>query len=281
MTVADDILQGDGEVAALFLEARSLHEQGDLAQANTLYGVVLGRAPLHADALHMRGLLALQWDGSAFTLVPPEQLPARGRTVDWLVSMQRLPADRHSRLLNVMRLAKGDGVRLFNGQDGEWLCYIAAAGKKHVSIRCERKVSDVVPPPDIDYVFAPLKHARLDYVVQKATELGARRLRPVITQRTIAERVNLERMTANVIEAAEQCNLVFVPAVMEPVKLPKLLLGWEQGRALVYCDETAAIASPPLKRDITTLAKPNSAFEMPPWVAKLPIRMKSGITLRS
>ena len=81
-------------------------------------------------------------------------------------------------------------------------------------------------------------------MVQKATELGARRLRPVITQRTIAERVNLERMKANVIEAAEQCNLVFVPEVMEPVKLPKLLHGWEPGRALVYCDETAAIANP-------------------------------------
>ena len=74
-------------------------------------------------------------------------------------------------------------------------------------------------PPDIDYLFAPLKHARLDYVVQKATELGARRLRPVITQRTIAERMNLERMRANAIEAAEQCNLVFVPEVLEPEKL--------------------------------------------------------------
>ena len=121
------------------------------------------------------------------------------------------------------------------------------------------------PPPDIDYVFAPLKHARLDYVVQKATELGARRLRPVITQRTIAERVNLERMTANVIEAAEQCNLVFVPEVHEPVKLPKLLHEWEQGRALVYCDETAAIANPvealkPLKAPAAILIGPEGGF---------------------
>ena len=91
--------------------------------------------------------------------------------------------------------------------------------KKGASLRCERLVLAVRPPPDIDYCFAPLKHARLDYMVQKATELGARRLRPVITQRTIAERVNLERMRANVIEAAEQCNLVFVPEVVEPVKL--------------------------------------------------------------
>ena len=93
-------------------------------------------------------------------------------------------------------------------------------------------------PPDVDYVFAPLKHARLDYVVQKATELGARRLRPVITQRTIAERVNLERMRANVVEAAEQCNLVFVPEVLEPVKLPKLpaRLGSGPGAGLLRRD---------------------------------------------
>jgi 16S rRNA (uracil1498-N3)-methyltransferase len=147
-------------------------------------------------------------------------------------------------LSGVLRLSAGDPVSVFNARDGEWLAYLTEVTKKGVKIRCERLVSAVTPPPDIDYCFAPLKHARLDYVVQKATELGARRLRPVITQRTIAERVNLERMTANVIEAAEQCNLVFVPEVLEPVKLPKLLTGWEQGRALVYCDETAAIANP-------------------------------------
>jgi 16S rRNA (uracil1498-N3)-methyltransferase len=84
-----------------------------------------------------------------------------------------------------------------------------------------------------------LKHARLDYLVQKATELGARRLRPVITQRTIVERVNLERMRANAIEAAEQCNLVFVPDVMEPEKLDRVLAAWETDRALIYCDEGA------------------------------------------
>lgn len=147
-------------------------------------------------------------------------------------------------LAGVLRLVPGDAVAVFNATDGEWLAYVTEVGKKAVKLRCERLSSAVRPPPDIDYCFAPLKHARLDYVVQKATELGARRLRPVITQRTIAERVNLERMRANVIEAAEQCNLVFVPEVMEPLKLPKLLEGWEPGRALIYCDETAAIANP-------------------------------------
>jgi 16S rRNA (uracil1498-N3)-methyltransferase len=133
---------------------------------------------------------------------------------------------------------------VFNGKDGEWLAHLTEVTKKGASLRCERLVSAVRPPPDIDYCFAPLKHARLDYVVQKATELGARRLRPVITQRTIAERVNLERMKANAVEAAEQCNLVFVPEVMEPVKLAKLLAEWEPGRQLIHCDEAAAIANP-------------------------------------
>lgn len=147
-------------------------------------------------------------------------------------------------LTGVLRLGPGDPVAVFNARDGEWLAYLTDVTKKDARIRCERQVSAVTPPPDVDYCFAPLKHARLDYVVQKATELGARRLRPVITQRTIAERVNLERMKANVIEAAEQCNLVFVPEVMEPVKLPQLLRDWEKGRALVYCDETATVVNP-------------------------------------
>jgi 16S rRNA (uracil1498-N3)-methyltransferase len=155
-----------------------------------------------------------------------------------------LPREQAHYLAVVLRLSPGDPVSVFNARDGEWLSHLAGVSKKGASLRCERQVSTVKPPPDIDYCFAPLKHARLDYVVQKATELGARRLRPVLTQRTIAERVNMERMRANVVEAAEQCNLVFVPEVMEPVKLPKLLGDWEQGRALIHCDETAAIANP-------------------------------------
>jgi 16S rRNA (uracil1498-N3)-methyltransferase len=142
-------------------------------------------------------------------------------------------------LRDVMRLKPGDPVRLFNGVDGEWLGLLGTASRKLVSVRVERKLAEVTPPPDIDFIFAPLKHARLDYLVQKATELGARRLRPVITQRTIVDRVNLDRMRANAVEAAEQCNLVFVPEVAEPEKLDRLLAGWDPGRALIYCDEVA------------------------------------------
>jgi 16S rRNA (uracil1498-N3)-methyltransferase len=147
-------------------------------------------------------------------------------------------------LAHVLRLGSGDPVSLFNGKDGEWLAFLTTVAKKSVHVRLERRSADVRLPPDIDYLFAPLKHARLDYMVQKATELGARRLRPVITQRTIAERVNLDRMRANAVEAAEQCNLVFVPEVFEPLPLAKVLAGWGPGRNLIYCDETAHVQSP-------------------------------------
>jgi 16S rRNA (uracil1498-N3)-methyltransferase len=147
-------------------------------------------------------------------------------------------------LVHVLRQVSGDAVALFNGRDGEWLGYLTTITKKSVHVRLERLTADVQAPPDIDYLFAPLKHARLDYMVQKATELGARRLRPVITQRTIAERVNLDRMKANAVEAAEQCNLVFVPEVLDPLPLAKVLAGWDPSRRLIYCDETALVANP-------------------------------------
>lgn len=151
-----------------------------------------------------------------------------------------LEQDQAHYVRDVMRLKPGDPLRLFNAGDGEWLAYLTDVTRKRVNFRIEKKLAEASPPPDIDFLFAPLKHARLDYLVQKATELGARRLRPVITQRTIAERVNLDRMRANAIEAAEQCNLVFVPEVHEPQKLRDVLAGWDPGRALIHCDETAA-----------------------------------------
>jgi 16S rRNA (uracil1498-N3)-methyltransferase len=158
-------------------------------------------------------------------------------------SLMLAPEQGHY-LSNVLRLHPGDPVALFNSVDGEWLAYITEAGKKKTQVRVEANRAAVKPPPDIDYLFAPLKHARLDYMVQKATELGARRLRPVMTRRTIAERVNLDRMRANAIEAAEQCNLVFVPEVLEPLPLDKALQQWDAKRRLIFCDETAPIANP-------------------------------------
>ena len=166
-----------------------------------------------------------------------------------------LARDQAHYLTHVLRLAPGYPVRVFNGRDGEWLAYLTTVAKKTASLRCERRVADAAPPPDIDYLFAPLKHGRIDYAVQKATELGARRLIPVITARTVAERVNLERLRANAVEAAEQCNLVFVPEVLDPLKLDRVLAQWQKGRALVYCDETADVADPiAALRDVKTPA---------------------------
>lgn len=155
-----------------------------------------------------------------------------------------LSDDQRHYLVNVLRLVSGDPVRVFNAKDGEWLAHLATVTKRHASLRCERHVADVKLPPDIDYLFAPLKHARLDYVVQKATELGVRRLRPVLTQRTISERINLDRMRSNVVEAAEQCNLVFVPEIAEPQRLTDLLADWPASRRLVFCDESAPVHDP-------------------------------------
>ena len=164
-------------------------------------------------------------------------------------------------LAHVLRLGPGDAVSLFNNESGEVLAYITSVAKKSVSLRCERQVHAVQPPPDIDYVFAPLKHQRLDYLVQKATELGARRLQPMITARTIAERVNLERMRANVIEAAEQCNLVFVPQVLEPKSFTSLMKDWDQKRAIIFCDETAFNAD--ARTALSKLAPPAAVFVGP------------------
>jgi 16S rRNA (uracil1498-N3)-methyltransferase len=147
-------------------------------------------------------------------------------------------------LLNVLRLRDGARVGVFNGRDGEFAAEIAGAAKKRCVLHVVAQMRAQVAGPDVEYLFAPLKHARLDYMVQKATEMGVRCLRPVITQRTIAERVNIARMRANVIEAAEQCGVLQVPSVMEPVKLAAALAGWDRSRALVVCDEGASATNP-------------------------------------
>jgi 16S rRNA (uracil1498-N3)-methyltransferase len=147
-------------------------------------------------------------------------------------------------LVNVMRLIAGAEILVFNGRDGEWRARLVDVGKRRCSLECLALVRPQRNGPDVHYVFAPLKHARLDYMVQKATELGVAHLQPVLTRRTVAARVNLERMQANAIEAAEQCGVLRVPTVGEPVKLEALLANWDAGRRLIFGDEAAEVASP-------------------------------------
>ena len=152
--------------------------------------------------------------------------------------------DQANYLVNVLRMKAGNSLLVFNGRDGEWRAEIAEAQKRRVTLRVLEQIRPQVDGPDVDYLFAPLKHARLDYMVQKATELGVRRLIPVLTRHTIAERVNLDRMRANVVEAAEQCGILRIPEVAEPVKLAALLATWDEARRLVFCDEDAPVADP-------------------------------------
>lgn len=152
--------------------------------------------------------------------------------------------DQVNYLRNVLRLNAGDRILIFNGRDGEWQASIGEARKGAMTLHAEAQVRPQQGAPDIDYLFAPLKRARLDYMVQKATEMGVARLRPVFTRRTTPERINSARMRANVIEAAEQCGILRIPEVFEPQTLGAALAHWKPERHLVFCDEDSEAADP-------------------------------------
>ncbi|KUO66506.1 MAG: 16S rRNA methyltransferase [Alphaproteobacteria bacterium BRH_c36] len=147
--------------------------------------------------------------------------------------------DKAHYLLNVLRLKFGDAILVFNGREGEWRAQLTDVTKRRCSLLPEEQVRAQEDGPDLVYLFAPLKRSRLDYMVQKAVELGVSRLQPVFTQRTVAERVNLDRMRANAIEAAEQCGILRIPEVSEPVALRALLDAWDGNRRIIFCDEAA------------------------------------------
>src|SRR4030088_2080377 len=154
-----------------------------------------------------------------------------------------LERNQSNYLGNVLRLSAGDTVLVFNGRDGEWQA--AIAGRKRpdsLNIVAQTRPQDRLP--DLAYVFAPLKHARLDYMVQKAVEMGASSLQPVLTRFTQVTRVNGERMRANVIEAAEQCGILSIAAVGEPQSLDRCLTDRHTERLLIFCDEAADVANP-------------------------------------
>jgi 16S rRNA (uracil1498-N3)-methyltransferase len=150
-------------------------------------------------------------------------------------------------LLNVLRMGDGDRLLVFDGAHGEWLAEVRPVGRRDCRLHLVECVRAQTTPGDVDWLFAPLKHARLDYMVQKAVEMGVSRIRPVITRHTQVTRLNLERMEANVIEAAEQCGVISVPPIVEPVALDRLLDAWsatDPGRRILYCDEHEETTNP-------------------------------------
>jgi 16S rRNA (uracil1498-N3)-methyltransferase len=152
-------------------------------------------------------------------------------------AMVELDASQANYLGNVMRLGEGGELLVFDGESGEWLARVSYVAKRRMSLTVERRTREPEAIPDVWLAFAPIKRARTDWLVQKATELGAERLIPVITQRTIAERVKLERLEAIAIEAAEQCGRTRLPQIAEPLALKQLLTERDPSRTLYFADE--------------------------------------------
>jgi 16S rRNA (uracil1498-N3)-methyltransferase len=150
-----------------------------------------------------------------------------------------LSAEQANYLANVLRLGAGARVLAFNGHDGEFSAEIGAAGRKGLALVVTEQTRPPEAAPDVDLMFAPIKHARLDYLAQKAVEMGVGRLRPIVTRRTQVARLNVERLKANAIEAAEQCGAVWTPEVLPLEPIEKALADWPAGRVLVFCDEDA------------------------------------------
>ena len=182
------------------------------------------------------------------------------------VTFELEPPQAHY-LINVLRCKTGDEILLFNGADGEWRGQLSGATKRRANVMLNEQTRPQISAPDLHYLFAPLKRARLDYIAQKATEMGAALLKPVITRRTVAERVNRARLLANAVEAAEQCGILWVPEVAEPEALSSVLDRWDEKRLLVFADETAPAASPlaalqsKTPRPLAVLIGPEGGFE--------------------
>ncbi|MFD0937352.1 16S rRNA (uracil(1498)-N(3))-methyltransferase, partial [Methylobacterium trifolii] len=163
-----------------------------------------------------------------------------------LASGATLPLDRAQAnyLLNVLRRKPEDPVLLFNGRDGEWRASLVPSGRKSADLAVIAQTRPQTARADLHYLFAPLKSARLDYLAQKAVEMGAGTLRPVLTQRTQGDRLNLERLRANAIEAAEQCGILAIPDLAQAARLSAALRDLAPDRLLVFCDEDAPVTDP-------------------------------------
>ena len=150
-----------------------------------------------------------------------------------------LPNDAQSHyLLNVLRLKIGDEIKVFDGQNGEYVGKIVSLSKKNCTVKILQKVRDMKYCPDLWLLFAPVKKDKTDFIIEKACELGVRKIIPTITEHTISDKVRLERYQAQAIEACEQCRRLDIPTIDTPVELRKLLANWPSERKLYYMDET-------------------------------------------
>jgi len=174
-------------------------------------------------------------------------------------------------LANVMRKKVGDPVALFNGRDGEWACEIAEVQKRSVLVRVTEKIKDQISEPQLTLAFAPIKKARIDFMAQKATELGVAHLQPIYTRRTIVDRVKTDRLHANAVEAAEQCERLTVPTIAEPIKLEAYLASLPDDHMIMFCDEDksgktahqalAELAADQKQRPWTIIIGPEGGFD--------------------
>ena len=153
-------------------------------------------------------------------------------------------AEQMHYLVNVLRLGEGEEILVFNGCDGEWRARVVPKGRKSVELSAVSLERPQPQPLDLVFCFAPLKAGRLDYLVQKAVEMGAGVIQPVITHHTQVTKLGTRRLAANIIEAAEQCGVLSIPRLAEPTKFDALLSGWNSDRRLVFCDEAEQTNNP-------------------------------------
>ena len=169
-------------------------------------------------------------------------------------------------LMTVLRLGDGAEVLVFNGRDGEYGAVLRPEGRKAASLVISAQTREQAPRPRLDFLFAPLKVGRLDYLVQKATEMGVGRITPVFTDHTQLHKVNAARLEANILEAAEQCGNLSIPELAEAVKLEALLADWDAARRIIFCNESQAgnnpaeILSRITERDLALLVGPEGGF---------------------
>jgi 16S rRNA (uracil1498-N3)-methyltransferase len=192
---------------------------------------------------------------------PPSSLPrlyvAQSLAEGATLTLEGPPANY---LANVLRLGSGDQVKLFDDRTGEWLAEIAEAGRKRVVLNVGERLRERETVPDLWLLFAPIKRGRIDWLVEKATELGVARLVPVLTRRTVVDRLNLDRLRAHVVEAAEQCGRTALTELAEPRKLEAVLTGWPAGRALYFADEAGGEPLRPAPGPAAILIGPEGGF---------------------